>query len=407
MKRTILFLSTYPYGRPHHGGEIRLAHIAKVFAAAGWDVRGIAVYDEQGYLASSVGADDVPFPARDRWRKFEGRPIPLIDDLLSGIYAESDSGGFPAIARRLPRNIDVIHVEQPWLWGLARKIQQQRGHGNVALVYGSQNIEAPLKRQILTAWGTAGVEDVVRAIDTLERRAAREADLTLAITRQEMETLSTYGARRRLLAPNGIEPWEAREEDLERWRRRLPRGPWILYVASAHPPNFSGITQIVGESLGFLAPNSRLVVVGTVSEHVYRVLNDTRWSALNASRLQLLFVLPDRDLAAVKQLTNVFILPIAHGGGSSLKTAEAIYSGSYVIGSSAAFRGYEDLLHLPEIAVANAPGPFRKAIQDALRRPAPASKASRGEARESLRWDTCLAQMPEHVEMIVRERHGA
>jgi glycosyltransferase involved in cell wall biosynthesis len=406
MKRTILFLSTYPYAQPRHGGEIRLAHIAAAFARADWDVRGIAVYDEKGYSRGNVGRHDLPFPSDQSWREFNGRLVPLIDDLLSGRYAESDVGGFPAVTRALPRRIDAIHVEQPWLWGLARKIRDRRRDDHIVLVYGSQNIEAPLKRQILAASGITRADDVIQAIDTLERRAAREADLTLAVTHAEGETLSTYGAMRQILAPNGIEPWEALELDLERWRGRLPRAPWILYIASAHPPNFTGFTQIVGESLGFLPPDSRLVVAGTVGEHVYRVLSDTRWHALNSSRLQLLFVLPERDLAAVKQLANVFILPIAHGGGSSLKTAEAIYSGSYVVGSSAAFRGYEDWLHLPELTVADEPDAFRAAVQAAFLKPAPASKISKDAAREALRWDNCLAQIPARVEQLVREQRA-
>ena len=108
-------------------------------------------------------------------------------------------------------------------------------------------------------------------------------------------------------------------------------------------------TDCVGPSLGCFPPDSRLVVAGSVCSHLYQHLAATRWQSLNLSRLELLNTLPDEDLAAVKTLAHGFLLPILHGGGSNIKTAEALYSGAYVLGSEAAFRGFEDLLDLPEV----------------------------------------------------------
>ena len=51
----LLLLSTYPYQKPQHGGQIRLAHIAKAYQAAGWTVESIAVYEPRAYGSDSVG----------------------------------------------------------------------------------------------------------------------------------------------------------------------------------------------------------------------------------------------------------------------------------------------------------------------------------------------------------------
>jgi hypothetical protein len=402
LKHSILLLSTYPYIKPRHGGQIRLANIAKTYQSAGWQVASIAIYDGGGY---PVGPHDIPFPFTPEWRKFQGHSIPLIDDFLSGVYAASDYGGYPLVMKNLPKYIDAIHVEQPWLWPLAHKIQASFEHRHIILIYGSQNIETPLKKEILDSWNVSESEDVLEAIKSLEKQAAQESDICFAVTEADRRVLLEYGAKRAYLAPNGIEPWKAKPNDLERWRRKLPTAPWILYIASAHPPNFTGFTKVVGDSLGFIPPDSRLVIAGSVSEHINNLLAKTRWHALNTSRLQLLHILPDDDLAAVKSLAHAFLLPILHGGGSNIKTAEAIYSGSYVIGTTPAFRGYEDFSMLPEIMIADTPPDIQMKIKDVLQRP-PALQDGKNELRQLLCWEKCLASIPDSVQSLMVNDHG-
>ena len=408
MRPVVLLLSTYPFVEPRHGGQVRLANIANAFERAGWEVESIAVYEPEALGKQARGKKDLPFPPDSPYRLFRSRNIPFINDLLCAEYAVAEDGGFASLHARLPRRIDAIHVEQPWLWPLARKIKNMHEYERAVLVYGSANIEVLLKREIFSSCGVTGADDAIDAVDALERQAAREADLTLAVTQADLEVLAGYGAKQLLLAPNGIAPWSAREGALKRWRARLPTAPWILYVASAHPPNFTGFTQCIGDSLGCIPPDSRLVVTGSVSEHIYRVLSASRFHALNLSRLELLFVLSDEDLAAVKTLAHAFLLPISHGGGSNIKTAEALYSGAYVIGTEAAFRGFEGFLNLPEVTVAHNPREFQVALRRILDCPSTSScggKVTR-ESRDTLRWDRCLAPIPATVEALLREVHS-
>ncbi|ATU94511.1 hypothetical protein BLM14_22610 (plasmid) [Phyllobacterium zundukense] len=94
--------------------------------------------------------------------------------------------------RNIPINIDVIHVEQPWLWPLAVKIKGLRAYTSVLLVYGSQNIEEPLKRGIFDNYNVDDAEDFLNEVNNLERRAAREADLTIAVTQEEADVLTSW-----------------------------------------------------------------------------------------------------------------------------------------------------------------------------------------------------------------------
>jgi len=406
MRPVVLILSIYPFAEPRHGGQVRVANIAKVFETAGWLVESIAVYKAEGYGAHSVLKNDLPFPENSHYRLFSGRNEPFAYSLQAGEYAVAEDGGFPLIQARLPQRIDAIHVEQPGLWPLAVKIKQMRKYQRAVLIYGSQNIEAPLTGEIFSSYGVHYANnDVINAFDALERRAASEADLTLAVTSADLSVLAGYGAKELLLAPNGIAPWTASPAALERWRARLPDAPWILYVASAHPPNYTGFTACVGDSLGCIPPDSRLVVAGGVGKPLYRCLAATQWHSLNLSRIELLYILSDEDLAAVKSLAHAFLLPIRHGGGSNIKTAEALYSGAYVIGSEVAFRGFEDVAALPEVLVARSPKEFQIAIRDVLQRPPHAHiDPAQGDSRYKLRWDQCLASIPETVARVMAKR---
>lgn len=389
--KSILLLSTYPYARPRHGGQVRLANIAKSFADRGWSVIGIAVYEPESCPPETLGDTDIPFPEKSPYRQFKGRDVPFITDLLSGRYAAADDGGFSEIVRRLPARLDAIHVEQPWLWPVAVRIKQMSAYANVTLIYGSANIEAPLKREIFESYGVQGCDDVIDEISELERIAAKESDVAVAVTQADLDKLSAWGARKAILATNGIAPWKAVEERLEYWKARLPREPWMLYVASAHPPNFTGFHECMGGALGCFPPGSKLVVAGSVCEHLHRTLAASRWSALNLSRLELLFVLNDEDLAAVKELSHGFLLPIPHGGGSNIKTAEALYSKKYVVGTPSAFRGFEDFLDLDGVSVARSPTEFHSSIRDVLSKPDLAKLPDGAqERRQGLTWAKCL-----------------
>jgi glycosyltransferase involved in cell wall biosynthesis len=134
-------------------------------------------------------------------------------------------------------------------------------------------------------------------------------------------------------------------------------------------------------------------------------MRTTKWRDLNLSRLQLLFALPDSDLSAVKSLAHGFVLPIPFGGGSNIKTAEALYSGKYVVGTPAAFRGYERYSDLPEVRVGPDPKCFHAAIRNVLMLPpATAMKGTEGyEKRQQLRWDKSLEGISQTIDKLRRK----
>lgn len=403
----VLTLAPYPVRRPRHGGQLRAAAMLRVYEAAGFDVHPVGFYQAEAYEAADIGPWDVAFPHDSPFRNYLGVPLPALSDFLMGPFAVASDDVFRQVAASLPGPVDVIQVEQPWLYALARWLQTElpacRG---AVLVNSSHNIEAPMKRGILAQHCAPDViEHAVADMTSIERELAHDAELSLAVTVEDAEILRSYGAPRVLHAPNGISPWQADPERVAHWRARLPQQPWPIFIASAHPPNFTGFIDAIGDSLACIPEGSKLVIAGGVGPHLERELGNSRWGALNLSRLQVLGVLDDADLAAVKSLAHTFLLPIGAGGGSNIKTAEALYSGRPVICTRTALRGFEHFADLPEVTVADTPEQFQAAIRGVLERgPVPSAG---GEMRASLTWDACLAAVPREVASILEQRKAA
>lgn len=399
----ILILTTYPFARPLHGGQLRAANLAAAYRAGGFAVQALAVYQEEHY-ADVAGADDVAFPRHSPFRRYRGTAMPFVDDLLSGPFAAADAadGGYRQVRSRLLAPPDVIHLEQPWLLPLVERLLREPGFERCRLTYGSQNVEWELKRQILESYAVPGSEAVVAEIRALEARACARADLVLAVAEADLAALKAMGARDCLLARNGISAVTPTPQALTRWRRQFDGLRYALFVGSAHPPNISGFLDVVGPSLAFLPPDRAICIAGGVGPHIESKRELVRWSLVNARRLRVLGILSDDDLAAVKALAHAYILPIREGSGSNIKTAEALHSGKPVVGTAVSFRGYEKAAReLANVFVEDDAIGFRRRVAVLLesepRPPVPGQAA----LRDALLWENTLAGVPAAVKQIV------
>lgn len=400
MSLRLLILATYPHQPARHGGQVRLAAIDRIYRAAGFELQHICVYEPEVYPALQ-GAGAIAFSAEHPMRRYRGRQVPLIADFLTGPYAAADAGAYGAIRRQIAARPDIIHLEQPWLLPLAERLLAEPEFAGTRLIYGSQNIEAPLKRAILSQYQVEA-PDVLEEIARLEQRACARADLVLAVSRADQAILSAWSPGRVVLAANGIDPWQASAAARRRWRARLGEAPFALYVASAHPPNLSGFFAMLGASLAFLPPDRCIVTAGSIGAAILADARFRRWEPLNRSRLIDAGIVEDEDLAALKDLAQVFFLPILDGGGTNIKTAEALYSGRYVVGTGASLRGYDSYCDLPGLAIHDEPALFRAAILRALESPRRAAAADTNERRAGLLWQNCLAHLPAEARALLR-----
>ncbi|HEX6120251.1 MAG TPA: glycosyltransferase [Dongiaceae bacterium] len=395
--KIVVLLTTYPLVHPRHGGQIRSAQVAKALLRAGFTVVALAIADAENCSRAHLGPHDIFFPPDSGYRLVHGVKAPYANDYLSGLYAASDEDAYRRICAALPSRIDAIILEQPWMLPVAQRLRADRHVG--LLVYDAQNNETALKGPILTAFHPELAGALLSAINAQERSACAEADMVFAVSESDRSILSQYSSAAVVLAPNGVEPWEASDADVRRWASIFAGGaPRAgLYIASDHPPNFIDFFEVLGDRFGFLAPDEAIYIAGGASSQIEKLLKGRKYESLSRSRLRFLGVLAPPDLAAVKQIARLFVLPILKGSGSNLKTAEALFSGKWVVGTPMSFRGFERFATLPNAIVANPDQEFRDAIEAAMAAPYPVLSGEQQQMLRALTWECTLAPMMDAI----------
>jgi hypothetical protein len=400
----ILQLATYPSRIPRHGGQARVASIRAVLVAAGHEVLSLAVYEPENYGGDAIESHDIVFPVDSAYRH---AALPYLNDYASGQFLAGDEAAYRAFMHTMKRFApDIVILEQPWLFPGFERWQREHPGQRVALAYSSQNIEAPLKREILAGQPGRLVDDACARIEKLQREASRAALLTIACTEDDAAVLRAFGARRVLAAGNGIVERKVEARLVADWKWHLGERRFALFVGSAYPPNGDGFWEMFSPSLAFLAPDQRILGVGGVCGIVTAHPTYKQWEGINASRLIPAGLQSEEALGALVALASCIVLPITKGGGSNIKTAEAVHSGKPVIGTSKSFRGYERILGLPDVYRVDEPAQFRRLTRAALDGALPPAGPDDAALRDSVLWRETLKALPAEFAALASARIG-
>ncbi len=394
MGKRILIFSTYTIKNPQHGGQKRVAAIVKQYRQAGHIVEHVAIQIDQSYPDHYKGDITVSF------KKYQAhRFIALVGDLLLSDVLQEDKEALAKFSKTVNSfRPDVVEVEQPFLYKTIREALNTLGWQG-AMVNNTQNIEAHLKQQILeNTFGATNDEtaEIVSRIADIESFAASNADWSIACTEEDAKVLKKMGARETVLAPNGIDPTEIDEKVLDKLKDRFNGQKIILYVGSAHPPNLTGFVELIGGRLGFLGQTTKLVVVGGVADLIYGYTQTTLPNYIRElydDWVVLLGRIDEKTLSALLKLSDQIILPILEGGGSNLKTAEAILADKKVVATTKSFHSYERYLKLPNITIADDSDTFIRAMYKNIN----TAKISRTTEEKALAgtvlWENALKSM--------------
>jgi len=397
----ILLVSTYPIKKPQHGGQKRVAAIVDEYRKAGHHVAHTAICID--YFYPDVSSKDNIVIS---WSRYHHLPVAAVigDLLLSDVLSEDKAAQAKFLDIIQQFKPDIIEVEQAFLYKTIRNAVDLISWKGV-LVNSTQNIETHLKRQILensTPLSTHDIDDIIDRIDSLERFAATDADWTVACTDHDAKILKSMGAREVLVAPNGIAREKTDQQTMNKLRRQFDSEgvkKVILYIGSAHPPNLTGYKKMVGEKIGFLDSDTRLVVVGGVADMIYGYAQHlpNYIKAIYLNNIVLMGRVEENVLTALLKISNQIILPLTEGGGSNLKTAEAILADKQVVGTTKAFHSYEKYMKLPNIVVTDSSDEFRQAMDDFLHTDKKQRTSAESELAEGVLWKNTLKQMIERV----------
>ena len=402
--KTLHFLS-YPITNPQHGGQLRCAALQAALRRAGFETASISVFDIAHY--QDFSASDMPLASGLFNYYIMDHPWDL---KLSDVVANNDEL-YPEFVRKVTEiNADCYIFEQPWLWPLMRKVMADFPNLVRPVVYSSQNIEFDLIRAIMkknTPELNAHDQWLVDYTYAIEKELCEYAELVVCCTARDMEFFnSVYAIKHICYFANGINPPGVVSADVERKYAERYRGLRIAsFVGSAHPPNADGWEEMLGENMGFIPPDCRVAIIGGVADLLRQRKGWTGvFRGLNASRIDMLGRLPQEELDAVLARADLMILPITTGGGSNLKTAEALISGKPILATRLSFRGYDEFSSFPGIYLTDDPGEFRRQCCDLLRNPHPVERTpEQVKQTEKVLWQNILADYPEQILQLMKK----
>lgn len=386
----ILLLATYPIDTPLHGGQLRVSNIAAAYRRAGHQVEVCGVLGSSSYPGAS---GFLPYPGAELLMVDTGGVYGLMDDWAIGRRYAVNADCFEGLAAIITTKPDIIHVEQPFLFAFAKRYAATCCT-RPTILYGSQNIEFRLKNTILKNYIEPGnAARCAELIEKIEIEASREADGVVCVSQHDFDWSTTVTDVPVLLAPNGVNPWQATAADLQYARKVSGGKRFALFCASAHPPNMKGFFDMFGGGFGSLTPDQVLIVAGGAGEHIASG-DQVHQSAKLAARITVAGVVSNGQLAGLLELAHCIVVPITQGGGTNLKTAEALWSGRYVVATPVAMRGFERFYDVPGVFIASSAAEFKRSLRQAMQSPALQLDVGEREARRSVLWENCLAPLP-------------
>lgn len=393
LKSKLLVIAPYPIKKPGHGGQKRVAALVENYKKIFESVKFVGIFHESGY--PDYEESDIPLGQKENLEAVAEQPL-LVDQIIGRSLA-NDSHVRSHFAEVLKEyRPDIIEIEQVFLYDGLSSLLKDMGL-SPKLIFSSQNIEYKMKGEIYRSLEVDKkvAAEAVEYTKKLEEKFSQNADLVIAVSENDAKEHKKMGAKNVVVAPNGIARSHEEPVKSEATNRFLDIkndgavDTFVTFIGSGHPPNYLGFLELIGDDTAFLPNTARLVIGGGVSEYIKSKFpkkdNPRLWRRLIATGS-----LTEDDLYSLISKTDIFILPITSGGGSNLKTAEAILSGKKIVATSFAFRGFERYLSLPNIYVADAPGKFRDAINEAIKMPLVERTNREIDLAQKVQWGFCL-----------------
>jgi hypothetical protein len=385
----IITLTTFSIQNPRTGGAHRVQNIVEFYRSLGHDVFPVGVMDEH---AGAVLDGFVPFPPREELSKV-AKELLLLEDLALGkLFANSDHY-FAQLKSRIPFIPDLIHIEHPWLFGFARRYAKTLSGRPPFLLYGSANVEHQLKYSLLIdRISVSRAEHGRDLVLECELEAIKNADGFCCVSEHDMAWASKISKVNVVLAPNGVKARDLTAEGIANANKISQHRKFALYCASAHPPNMNGFFSIFSEGIGCIAPDEALIIVGSAGRHI---VNDQRAHRVAGLQSRVIDAgeVDEICIQGLLETANTIVLPITSGGGTNLKTAEALWAKKRIVATPIAMRGFETFSSQSGVAIENDPAKFQRALFDAMNSPVLQLPANEASSREQVLWKSTLAPL--------------
>lgn len=248
---------------------------------------------------------------------------------------------------------DAIIFDHPWMWTEVKKLKKK--YPEIKVIHSSHNIEFMLKPDLLEGLSNKSMNSVIDFLEDTEIEIAQQSDLVICVTERDANWFRNMGAENVIAINNGTNAFLS----------EIKSGVhYALVVGSGHPPNIEGSIKYLKNAVDWLPDSTQLVFVGSMCDGLRGRLGP-EYNEYHNTAIRFMGKVSDDDLNKLIESANVIALPIPYGGGSNLKTAEALVSGRPVVGTSVSFRGFEDFIDSDFVRVVDLESEFRRYIAEA------------------------------------------
>jgi glycosyltransferase involved in cell wall biosynthesis len=277
---------------------------------------------------------------------------------------------------------DLVIFDHPWLWQEAKSIKKMCP--NIKIVHSSHNIEHHLKLKILQEMGISSSNKIAKIVKDAETFIARDADLIITTTDLDKDWFIKNNAKNVVCLKNGTDPVLSRTS--------IPDN-FLTVVGSDHPPNIEGAIKYLKNAVDWLPENTSLFILGGMTNKLVNRLGPLK-NEEKGTEIIMFPKISKEDLQNYLKSSNAILLPISYGGGSNLKTAEALASFRPIVSTSIAFGGYESFLNNENVYIQDSVEDFQKMCIKQLKQK---SKDFDVANVENLFWDSITKQLPDKI----------
>lgn len=287
---------------------------------------------------------------------------------------------------------DVIQFEQPHLWPIVHRLTLEGLLKKTLIVYSSQNIEHEMQLEDDTF---NGVFDPLKISELwhLEKQAAANSHLTIAVSDYDGNILREMGARNVITALNGCEDVSGSNQICLSPVVKTD-SPYVLFVSSAHKPNYYGFVRLL-KLMSEAGSSIPMVVAGSISSLL--VNNNFLKSSID---LTLLGFVDRKLLRELYSNSAAVVVPKIAGGGSNLKTSEALHLGCRLISTPLGMRGFEPYIFQENVTVAELNKHFITILESVINNFTVFDKQYC--SQRDLIWSNCLLKSIELIEQLAR-----
>lgn len=381
----ILQLTTYPIEDQDHGGKQRCYQIRKVL--------------RQEYIVNTLSFNWGEEPS-------EWSNVITLDknSLVNGYTADIEIFDYIANHPDIYQNIcekvgkfspTAILLEQPYLMPLVQRlIDDEIIRSDISLIYSSHNIEIELKKDIyrVTFDHELYRKNLTKAF-YYEQMAIQHCDLAIAVSKEDARFLKRKNNKVPIKVFRNANLDPKPNEDLQQnWDIIFnnKKTNWV-FVGSWHEPNILGLEKLTNELIKLNPNNCVLWVFGGAGYGLQNKMNKIGVSI--PEFIKIIGTVSNSDLDAAILSSSGLALPILSGGGSNLKTAQALLSKKYVIGTINSFRSFESYTNEAGVFVCSSIAEFASHMI----KKKPRQKYPRSKAVSSLHWNKAVADLPAYL----------